>query len=70
MFLALGLYSGGPGVGPGLLTPEISLPKFSPPHVGLGPAGFTSAPLLLDGCGFFNSVVIRLPFNLISDDSE
>ena len=23
----------------------------------------------LDGCGFFNSVVVRLPFNLISDSS-
>ena len=24
----------------------------------------------LDGCGFFNSVVVRLPFNLVSDGSE
>ena len=24
----------------------------------------------LDGCGFSNSVVVRLPFNLISDGSE
>ena len=26
--------------------------------------------LSLDGCGFFNSVVVRLPFNSISDGSE
>ena len=24
----------------------------------------------LDGCGFFNSIVVRLPFNSISDGSE
>ena len=24
----------------------------------------------LDGCGFFNSIVVRLPFNSISDDPE
>ena len=27
-------------------------------------------PTSLDGCGFFNSVVVRLPFNKISDGSE
>ena len=26
--------------------------------------------LSLDGCGFFNSIAVRLPFNMISDDSE
>ena len=27
-------------------------------------------PTSLDGCGFFNSGVVRLPFNSISDRSE
>ena len=27
-------------------------------------------PTILDGCGFFNSVVVRLPFHLIFDGSE
>ena len=27
-------------------------------------------PTSLDGCGFFNSVVVRLPFHSISDSSE
>ena len=27
-------------------------------------------PTSLDGCGFFNSIVVRLPFNLIFDFSE
>ena len=37
-FLALEPSAPGPGVGLGLLTPEISLPNFYPPHVGEGPA--------------------------------
>ena len=36
----------GPGVGLGLLGPEISLLNFYPPHMGVGPAGSVSAPLL------------------------
>ena len=36
----------GPGVGLGLLTPELSLLNFYPPHVGEGPAHSTSVPLL------------------------
>ena len=36
----------GPGVGLELLTPEISLPNFYPPHVGEGPACSVSVPLL------------------------
>ena len=36
----------GPGMGLGLLTPEISLLNFYPPYMGEGPARFTSAPLL------------------------
>ena len=38
--------AGEPGVGLGLLTPEISLQNFYPPHIGEGPARSTSAPLL------------------------
>ena len=30
----IGILSGGPGVGLGLLTSEISLPNFYPPYVG------------------------------------
>ena len=30
----------------------------------------STPPSSLDGCGFFNSVVVRLPFNLFSDSSE
>ena len=52
-------------MGLGLYTPEISLLNFCPPHVGMGPAGSESASLLLvDGCGFFNSVVVRLRIEL------
>ena len=45
-FLSLEPWAGGPGVGLGLLTPEISLPIFYPQYVGVGPAHSTSAPLL------------------------
>ena len=46
IFLALGPWAGGPGVGLGLLAPGISLPNFYPPHVDVGPAHPTSVPLL------------------------
>ena len=36
----------GPGVGLGLLAPEISFLNFYPPRVGEGPARSVSAPLL------------------------
>ena len=36
----------GPGVGLGLLTPQISLLNFYPPYMGEGPARFTSELLL------------------------
>ena len=65
------LSGGGPDVGMRLLLPKISLPNFNPPHVGERGAHSVSVPLLrLDECGFFNSVVVRLLFNLISDGSE
>ena len=31
---------------------------------------FPALPSSLDGCGFFNSIVVKLPFNSISDGSE
>ena len=46
ILLALAPWAGGPGVGLGLLTPEISLLNFYPPHMGMGPASSTSAFLL------------------------
>ena len=47
-------------------------PKFlSTPHgYGTSPFHISTPPTSLDGCGFFNSVVVRLPFNSISDGSE
>ena len=46
IFLALEPWAGGPGVGLGLLAPEISLPILYPTHVDLGPALSASVPLL------------------------
>ena len=37
---------------------------------GTSPFCICAPPTSLDGCGFFNSVVTRLPFNSISDCSE
>ena len=34
------------------------------------PVPVCSPPTSMDGCGFFNSLVVRLPFNLISEGSE
>ena len=34
------------------------------------PFSICAPPTSLDGCGFFNSIVVRLPFNSISDSSE
>ena len=44
-------------------------PEFYPAHLCVGPAYCGSGPdsTSLDGCGFFNSVVVRLPFSFISD---
>ena len=61
----------GADVGLGLVAPELSLPYFYPLLMGVAPAAFASVPpTCLDGCGFFNSTVVRLPFNSISDGSE
>ena len=47
-------------------------PKFLSTTCGCGTSPFCvcAPPPSLDGCGFFNFVVVRLPFNLISDSSE
>ena len=37
---------------------------------GTSPFCISAPPTSLNGCGFFNSVVVRLPFSLISDSSE
>ena len=60
-------------MGLGLLTPKIPLLNFYLPHVGVESARSMSAPLLpvwMDVGFFFNSIAVRLPFNLISDGSE
>ena len=65
IFLALEPWAGGLGVGLELLAPKISLLNF----YGFGTGLFrVCTPLTsLDGCGFFNSIVVRLPFSSISD---
>ena len=70
IFLALEPWAGGPGVGLGLLALEISLPNFYPHGCGASPFCVCTFPTSLDRCGFFNSVVVRLPFNSISDVPE
>ena len=45
--LALEPWARGPGVGLGLLAPEISLPNFYPPHMGEGPTHSVFVPLLV-----------------------
>ena len=59
------------GVGLGLLAPEMVLLNFYPQHVDVATVHSASPPLLQsDGCGFFNSIVVRIPFKCISDSSE
>ena len=46
-------------------------PNFYLPHVGVGPASSTSPTLYQSHCAFsFNSIVVGLPFGLISGSSE
>ena len=67
----IGTLEWGAGVGLGLLTPDIILSNFYPPHMGVDqPGRICAPPTSLDGCGFFNSVVVRLPFTWISDGFE
>ena len=66
-----GILGWGPCVGLGPLTPEISLPNFSTTWVcGTSPFCIFTPPTSLDRCGFFNFVVGRLLFNLISAGCE
>ena len=57
-------------MGLGLLVPKISVLNFYPRGCGTSPFGILAPPTYLDGCGFFNSVLVRLPFNSISDIPE
>ena len=68
----IGTWAGGSGVGLGLLPPKISLLNFYLLIQVCGTSLFivSAPPTSLDGCGFFNSVVVRLPFNSISDVPE
>ena len=72
IFLTLEPWAGRSGVRLGLLAPKISLPTFYSLHVDVGPAHSTSppTPTSVNGCGFFQSVVVRLPFDSNSDGSE
>ena len=60
----------GPGVGLGLFTPEIALPNFYPRGCGARAFCVCAPPTSHDTCGFFYSIVVRLPFNTISDVPE
>ena len=65
-----GILGRGPGVGLGLLAPEISLTNFYPHGCGASSFYLCDPPTSLGGCGFFNSIVIQLPFNWIADMLE
>ena len=67
IFLALEPRVRCPGVVLGLLAPKISLLSFYPSHSVFC---VCTTPTSVDGCGFFSSVVVRLPFNLISEGVE
>ena len=61
----------GPGMRLEVLAPKLSLPNFYLPHVGERTTHSVWAPpTSLHVCGFFYSIVVRLPFNSISEHSE
>ena len=62
--------TGGPGVDLGLLPLMISLSNFYLLWYGTSPFCICAPLSSHFGCGFFNSVVVRLPFNSISDIPE
>ena len=72
IFLALEPWAGGSWCGSGTPCSWNIPPKFlSTTHEwGTSPFCIFSPPTSLDGCGFFSSVVVRLPFNWISAGSE
>ena len=57
-------------MGQGFHTPKKCLLKFFPHGCGASPFHICAPSTSLDGCGFFNSVVVTLPFNSISDIYE
>ena len=72
IFLALEPWVEGAWCGAGIpYFPDIP-PKFLSTTCGCGTSLFhvSTPPTSLGGCGFFNSIVVRLPFNLTSDGSE
>ena len=62
-------WAGGPGVEP---CSQDTLPEFSSTTRGRGISLFhvCTPPTSLDGCDYFNSVVVRLPFRSIPDFPE
>ena len=68
-----GTLDSGASVGLGLTPLSSGIPPefLSTTHgLGTSPMHVSDPPTNLDGCGFFNSVIVRLPFNLISDGSK
>ena len=65
-----GILGWGASCGSGNPHSEITLPNFYPCGCGASPFRVLGPPTSLRGCSFFNSVVVRLPFNSIADDSE
>ena len=72
LFISLEPLGWGCWCGAGTLSCGDILPKFLSTTCGYetSPFCFSAPPTSPDGCGFFNSVVVRLPFSLISDGSE
>ena len=71
ILLALEPWAGGPGVGLGPFTPEISLQIFIC-HMWVWDQPILRLHLSYQSqCGFFfNSIIVGLPFSSISDSSE
>ena len=67
-----GTLGGGPGVRLGLLASEIIPLEFLSTTHGCWSSLFQihAPPTSLDGGGFFNSAVVRFPFNSVYDGSE
>ena len=71
-FQALEPWAGRSGVELGSPRSRNICPEFLSTTHGCGASSFhvSTPPINLDGCGFFNSVVVSLPLNSISDSSE
>ena len=71
-FPGTGTLSWGPVVVVGLILFQDIPPKFLSTTCGCetSPLHICTHPTSLNGCGFFNSIVVRLPFNLISEGCE